>query len=105
MRSPAVVHAFDVIKDIQTQFFHRVIGTPVCPLLLQELEEALTAGIIVRIAFLGERLHDIAGIQELAEGEGSIFRALIAVEDQTVFDIPVCKGFPECGLGQFNIMP
>ena len=42
------------------------------PVFLEMLKKALTAGIIERIVFLGERLYYIAGIKKSAKGKSRI---------------------------------
>ena len=104
MRQPVVVQVFNVVEDVQPQLLERVICAAIGAVFLEELEERLAAGIVKGVAFLGKRLDNIAGVQQLPKGKSRVFGASVRMKDKAVRNIAaiVCllEGFP----GKFHIM-
>ena len=62
-----VIEAVDIFEDGLVEFVVIMVGAAVGLFFLEVFEEALAAGIVKRITFLREGLHDIQLIQYLFE--------------------------------------
>ena len=95
MRSFGVIEAVDIFEDGLVELIVIMVGAAVGFFFLEVLEEALAAGIVKRIAFLREGLHDIQLIQYLFKGMGCVLRAPVGVEHQAVRVSAEGISFPE----------
>ena len=90
-----VIEAIDIFEDRLVELIVIMVGAPVGFFFLKVLEEALTAGIVKRIAFLREGLHDIQLIQHPFKGIGCVLCAPVGVKHQTLWTSAERISFPE----------
>ena len=103
MWSFGVIEAIDIFEDRLVELIVIMVITAVGFFFLKILEKALAAGIVKRIAFLREGLHNIQLIQYLFESVGCILRAPVGVEHQAIRASAEGIGFPKGFDHQFAV--
>ena len=105
MRAFGVVEAVDIFADRLVELVVIMVGAAVGLFFLEVLEEALAAGIVKRIAFLREGLHDIQLIQHPFKGIGCVLCASVGVKHQTLRASAERISLPESLDHQFAVGP